>query len=496
MRGDHGMHGGGPGMGIGIGIGIGVVQQMMRDQGNNPDTRSSTKSTTKKSKAAKKEDKNQAKQKQTTDIPAKKPDDKPPQTANKPPPTNTTDKPPTQQTTDEQPPATPPSTTDNPPGPSNPTASANPPGSTPPQPVAPPDQTTNKEDCPQRGKGCVALIIDFLSYIPLKSNYDQTVTHLVGGDMKMLAEHLSANNHCDVDWVTPKYDLPPPITTSDSEDPDKHLSETLVNQQYTAKNNAELKAMHDAIERHREKVKGGVETAIEIVFGHGSEGEWAHHCGAIGAAETSGSLDRQRFHKGNYDAVKRNACSWIVADFSCASGLTPFVIDELNNQGLPIRIEHDVNPDGSKEEVWRSQGCTATGFQNVCSNHAAYELDVAYGAAEMEEKVCAILNPKRVLEFNKMIPYVGNSFRFSPASWAGSSYQDHGYHYCDPVDRQGYKAQRYEAIKDRGLPPYTKASDTSAVQKDWEEQEERRRYEKMHEPPVPDSPGSPRGTTK
>jgi hypothetical protein len=195
-----------------------------------------------------------------------------------------------------------------------------------PSPTPTPALTTDKkkeEDCPQRGKGCVALVIDFSHNVTWEF------------DMESLSKKLTAAG-CDTEYVAPDlWEIPLPhtygyegvasyTTTPDPEDQKKAREH----------NDPEWKKIRDAIAKHREKVAQRVELAIEIVNGHGdgaAQGETLA-CGWWEWKDYTGDfLYRAGFHAGNYQAANKNVCGWFTSDFSCYGGLTPKVVDELNN---------------------------------------------------------------------------------------------------------------------------------------------------------------------
>ena len=202
----------------------------------------------------------------------------------------------------------------------------NPPVHTPsptPTPVSTTEKKKKEEDCPQRGKGCIALVIDFSHNVTWEF------------DMESLSKKLKAAG-CDTDYVTMDLqEIPLPHTygiqgvasyTTTPNPKDQDAART--------HNDAEWKKVREAIALHQEKVAKGVELAIEIVNGHGSgkgntetlacgDWEWQEYTGDY--------LYRARFHEGNYRAANKNVCSWFTSDFSCYGGLTPKVVDELNN---------------------------------------------------------------------------------------------------------------------------------------------------------------------
>ena len=231
----------------------------------------------------------------------------------------------------------------------------NPPVHTPspsPTPVAGTEKKKKEEDCPQRGKGCVALVIDFSHNVTWEF------------DMESLSKKLKTAG-CDTDYVAPDlWEIPLPqtygyegvasyTTTPDPEEQKKAREH----------NTPEWKKVRDAIATHREKVAKGVELAIEIVNGHGTEAGKLEHtaCGNWEWKEYTGDyLFRSEFHSGNYRAANKNVCGWFTSDFACYGGLTPKVVDELNNLTTATC----------------SQASTI-----ACPNHAGWEADSSTSAA-------------------------------------------------------------------------------------------------------------------
>jgi len=433
----------GAGIGLGVGLGIGLIEGLTQQPPKKGNPPPKSKGTASKGKTPDKP----PPQQQTTDRPPAQQGnitgDNPPQPGNNaqptPPQGTTPDNPPQQgQTPDNTPHKgqiadTPPpgkgQTPDNPPPPQGKTGDTppppppttekvpgtgpNPPGTTPdnPPPVGttPNGETAQKaEDCPQRGKGCAALIVDFATF-----GGDQRLIMRTTG-FGILAAYLEAAN-CKVDYAQFKY----------PQDGDAQAEKKLV---------AEWKNVDDKIEQHRARVKKGVELAIEVLASHGDEqGAGDLSCGQVGPFGKG--LSRAKFHKENYEAVNKNACGWLVADFSCSSGYTPYIVDELNNAG----------PHGDMGEFCRSNKASP-----VCANHAAYDFDVALGTAQLGTCYIADL-PKMRMQLQAALPQVGNSVQFTPRPdlflhpsdnplWPSfeSFYSDRGYRYCDPQISRGY----------------------------------------------------------
>ena len=270
----------------------------------------------------------------------------------------------------------------------------NPPVHTPsPTPTPTPIATTNKkkkeDDCPQRGKGCVALVIDF--------SHNQTWEF----DMESLSKKLG-DAGCDTDYVAPDLvEIPLPQTYGFEGSAASYTTKPdLEEQEKARKHNApEWKKIREAIARHREKVARGVELAIEIVNGHGDgkSGEGVARCGDWVWKEYTGDfLLRADFHEGNYRAANKNVCGWFTSDFSCYGGLTPKVVDELNNfatstcsqaSALNCPIHAGWEADSSTSTATSTETCTnaSIGWQK---SYIGDPLD-----AEIERRKDASLGP-------------------------------------------------------------------------------------------------------
>ena len=217
-------------------------------------------------------------------------------------------------------------------------------------PSTPDDSTTKKKrdennDCPQRGKGCVALVIDF--------SKDYTFEF----DMSTIAKKLG-DAGCDTDYVAPTFkDIPKPSIFSTPSAEEIKAAEDY--------NKGQWDSINDAEKKHREKVAKGVEIAIEITNGHGGDATPGLPCGDVEPNDWRGSyLRRDDFHQGNYRAANKNVCSWFAADLTCYGGLTPKVVDELENLTTAT--------------------CKAASTI-ACGNHAGWEADGAMSSATSTE---------------------------------------------------------------------------------------------------------------
>lgn len=215
----------------------------------------------------------------------------------------------------------PPTTTDKPNTPENPNTPTTPGNPeipktpTTPTPTPTPTPTEHKDeqkDCPQRGKGCVALIIDF------------SADYSFEFDMSTIADKF-AKAGCDTDYITPKFKTVPKESMFST----PSAEEIKAAQDHNQK---EWDAINAAIATHRQKVSKGVEVAIELTNGHGGDVMAGLPCGDVEPADWFGSyIRRDDFHLGNYRAANKNVCSWFTADLTCYGGLTPKAVDELEN---------------------------------------------------------------------------------------------------------------------------------------------------------------------
>lgn len=226
----------------------------------------------------------------------------------------------------------------------------------------PPHDNDKVEDCPERHRGCVALLIDMLKNESLYQKYPGFKVDLAG--------RLDRAG-CLVDYEQPDFQrYPAPFkmefsvggtSVSLNFDPPDALYK-----QVDEHNAAEWVKLTQAITDHRTAVAKGVELAIELLDAHGS-GKWdvsffpEERCGHVGPGYLlSRYLYRAEFHEGNYQAANKHVCGWFTADFSCFSGLTPKVVDELENLGTST--------------------CKAASTLN-CGNHAGWETDGSMASA-------------------------------------------------------------------------------------------------------------------
>jgi hypothetical protein len=444
-RGNRGM-----GAGLGIGIGIGILQGLTMPPSappagqNTPSkgTNASHKTDSKAMKrAAKKDDK-------TPPTPPKQQiTEKPPPIPPSPSPTTTTNG------TPETPTSGTPITTSNPPSSNTPSTADNPPSNTPNpvQPIAPRDQPTTKkaEDCPQRGRGCIALLIDFGKYAWTNGTSDAPEPPLDD-----IAEALRSDNRgfmkCDVDRVDPDIKRTVSWTRkyylgTAEHSIDVWTSQTDPDGTEQKHNEEQMQKIDAAVNKHRIKIESfQPETAIEMVSAHGSAiGEFGRWSPRLESAKNN--IPRGSFHSGNYDAAKDNVCGWLVYDDSCFSGLTTKAVDILNNTG---KANFSYQPSDS------------------CPLHAGYEADIAVGTAT--EKTCTngsyagqsrlehfIVNLVSTSIVNKApVPAQTLAFFLDGGNYP-STYADNGYHYCGKPERKGM-------LYSKSPPPSSSSSSSSS----------------------------------
>jgi hypothetical protein len=287
------------------------------------------------------------------------------------------------------------------------------------------------QDCPERGMGCAALIIDLIQ-VDQDDNEDAKKDRL---EEKKVIEDLAKNlkgAKCDVDEIVAKFEkvddhvevkiakretingranrpiIHVHVKPGDSEntkDAEKH------NLDAEKHNVEEWKKIKAKIEDHRKKVRLGKELAIEVVNGHGSQGapDRKSTCGNWGPGLEHGyytpqedsltnpkgpstdyeeplfALWRDEFHEGNYQAADGTVCDWVVYDMSCYSGLTPMAIDELENHGDSSNLT-----------------CAQPSIVD-CSLHAGWEFEFASGTSVCAETVKAFQDLEALKDLDKVV---------------------------------------------------------------------------------------------
>jgi hypothetical protein len=220
--------------------------------------------------------------------------------------------------------------------------------------VGPPPEAN---ECPQRRKGCAALILDFLR--------NEKPGHATGKayyfpDLDEIGNELHEMG-CDVDEVAPTFVDVPAEKKDDPENDEKIAAAHSHNDQQWLN-------VYDAMGLHRARLRAGKEIAIEMVASHGGESRQYSPCGNWASSATGAlSLSRQHFHESNYADARHNVCDWFVADLSCFSGLTSRAIDELENFGTAT---------------------CAKAPKIDCPLHAGWEADTSMGTSIDATRVC------------------------------------------------------------------------------------------------------------
>jgi len=295
----------------------------------------------------------------------------------------------------------------------------NPPVHTPspsPTPVATTDKKKKEEDCPQRGKGCVALVIDLSHNVTWEF------------DMESLSKKLTAAG-CDTDYVAPDLVEIPLPQTYGYEGVASYTTKPDPKDQEKARehNTPEWNKVREAVAKHQEKVAKGVELAIEIVNGHGGPKGAAEilACGNWEWKEYTGDfLYRARFHEGNYRAANKNVCGWFTSDFSCYGGLTPKVVDELENlttstcsQASAVACPNHAG--------WEADSSTSTATNTeTCSNGS-----IGWQKSYIGDPLDAEIDRRKGLPAGSASSYSGliDALRTKAGESSTSRYADRGY---------------------------------------------------------------------
>lgn len=217
-------------------------------------------------------------------------------------------------------------------------------------------EKTLSSDCPQRGNGCEALVLDLSRHI-----WDEF-------DIKDIKDELEEIS-CNVRYVAPKFMKVPKVslykvlTFNGIETRIKKPDPNTI-QKVKTYNKASTSKIKDALEGYYKDVAKGREVVILAVNAHGKarRGPFKKtqgNCGAFNDETKAYSISRSMLYTNAYKATKHKTCSWMVIDFSCYAGATPKAIQELSNRGK----------------------CNCTGTSHNKTNHVGYDFDVAYGSA-------------------------------------------------------------------------------------------------------------------
>jgi hypothetical protein len=229
--------------------------------------------------------------------------------------------------------------------------------------------------CPELHRGCIALVADLMKndattllFKKDRTKYEaelkeaqKELNKSKDGGPKWLKDHVEflkeelhngmpvdfasefKNAGCKVYAPDPELDLKP-VTYKENETADERKINDVERQKNREHNEKEMARLQKVIADFRTAVASDKpEVAIVIVDAHGSsaipksyDGTTLDRCGQWGNAydievKRENELYRARFHDGNYQAVNKNVCGWFNVDLSCYGGLTPKVVDELDN---------------------------------------------------------------------------------------------------------------------------------------------------------------------
>ena len=257
-------------------------------------------------------------------------------------------------------------------------------------------------DCPQRGKGCIGLILDFI--------INNEAVHVNSrSDRK-----LSNAKDCDITYHAPQFKRYPEPLLVGLGNGKRHMngiSQKAVDA-VNAHNALTWLAVNRALKQYAAKAPGNEHT-MEVVFAHGSTSRNGWVFGfKTGFDNTVQALLRSTFHTTIYNATRRKICSHLVLDATCYSGNTPTIVQQLNNSGQA------------------SGGGTAAPVNH--GQHAAWELDAAFGTAPRDNTCTGTIvnRAKQALNaaFAKNGKDVSKTFEsFIATGPRRTSYVDRGY---------------------------------------------------------------------
>ena len=210
-------------------------------------------------------------------------------------------------------------------------------------------------DCPQRGNGCCALLLDFSpanSPLSRRGDWDRD-GNPYGGD-KIGPMTAALEQECSVEvWrastfrVTPKPQrrvvviqrlFDGSLRRDEREHPEARYQQILTRwQQANAAANAALTA---TIESHHDCVADEPESAIELTLGHGLPNSASFTATSTDVSSPSCgkwfgnqrvTLDRSTFINDNYCNTKGRVCTWTMFDMSCYSGRSTVALGYANN---------------------------------------------------------------------------------------------------------------------------------------------------------------------
>jgi len=221
-----------------------------------------------------------------------------------------------------------------------------------------PDGGPDAGSCPQRGKGCDALLVEL--------KYEWYMRGL--GDMPDRIKGIGCEIH--VYDINNRFERPPDRHQIPDEngDPEWNMTE----EEFATRlarwkeyQKAEINLLYAALQTHTDHLRAEKEIGIEVVSAHGSP-RACPDCGSLSSVEGEVGIPRSRFIQTIYGGAFRHVCAWVMFDTSCYSGSTVRGFATVNNTG-----------------VCR---CCQPEPLNPCF-HAGWENDTALGSSTIAEEV-------------------------------------------------------------------------------------------------------------
>jgi hypothetical protein len=181
-------------------------------------------------------------------------------------------------------------------------------------------------DCPQRRKGCDALIVD-LMYEWYMFSVGDMETRLKGIQCTTEFYDINANFKEKPRRVFVATNRPPAGFWNMTE---AELAVRLA--QWRAWRAGEQAKLDVAIATHVAHLREEKEIGIEVFNAHGSEGN-CPACGSITTAEWEVSEPRRETIEAIYGGAHRRVCAWLLFDSSCFSGNSVRGFNTVNNTG-------------------------------------------------------------------------------------------------------------------------------------------------------------------
>ncbi len=268
--------------------------------------------------------------------------------------------------------------------------------------------TKTPSACPQRGKGCVAFMLDFSKHVWYEFDSDEIADALPGVG-------------CTTTYVAPNFRRVPQVVLYKS-----RFYTVIFRPSATAVANArahnrtQWTNIRNKWSTWRQSV-GNQDMAMVMVNGHGSSTSWS------AGFDTGDHLNRAQFHREFYAVAAGKVCSTVTHDMSCYAGHTPRLVKNLNNSG--------------------STSATSTEDH---SKHAGYDLDVATATSKWNKTTMNIEVGARVAEIGQVLKAARTAAGGVPTNHADLaqrfrteahvrvpvSYRDDGYATCGPGKHQ------------------------------------------------------------